>query len=142
MFHSAFCHLHPERFPLQQGHHLNGIGMNTKLKYPTNWPELATEAKWSASALAARCEVSMSTLERYCKSHLGKSPKKWLTENRQTLAMELLSSGKSVKEVAGCLAYSQAGQFSRDFKKYWGTAPTKPVSSASNGQREVTNFAS
>jgi AraC-like DNA-binding protein len=127
---------------MQTVHHIEGNSLNTKLKYPNNWHELAAEAKWSASALAAKCEVSMSTLERYCKSHLGKSPKKWLTENRQTLAMELLSRGRSVKEVAGFLAYSQAAQFSRDFKKYWGTAPTRHAGSAGNGRREMTNFAS
>ena len=98
--------------------------MNTKLKYVQNWPELARQAKWSASALAKLCGVSVRTLHRHFLKHLGRSTKIWLAEQRKKNACELLSDGSSVKEAAACLGYKQPNNFTRYFKTQTGICPS------------------
>jgi AraC-like DNA-binding protein len=98
--------------------------MNTRLHYIQNWPELAREVNWSAAALAKKCGVSVRMLERYFLKEMGKNPKAWLAEQRQHQAVKLLRDGSSVKETAAYLGYTQANNFSREFKKYWAQSPT------------------
>ena len=98
--------------------------MNTRLKEIQNWVDLANQANWSASAVAAECNVSLRTLQRYFNYKMGKSPKAWLFEQRQKRAAELLLKGITVKQVANHLGYQHSTQLSREFKKYWGHAPT------------------
>lgn len=98
--------------------------MNSKLNYTENWPELARQARWSASKLAEKCGVSVRTLERHFNKKVGKSPKLWLTERRQCHAIKLLRDGSSVKEVSILLGYKHSTHFSRKFKNYWGFCPT------------------
>jgi len=103
--------------------------MNPKLKNIQNWPELAQQAKWSASALARQCGVSVRTLERFFLKKNGKSPKTWLLEQRQQQANLLLRDGSSVKETADCLSYKHPNHLTNAFKKHWGYCPThKPAS--------------
>lgn len=98
--------------------------MNSKLSYAQDWQQLAHEAKWSAAALAKKCGVSVRTLERYFLRQMGKSPKAWLTTQRQRRAIGLLRDGSRVKEVAGLLSY-RPQHFSRDFKKHNGRPPSQ-----------------
>ena len=79
--------------------------------------KLEAEAKWSVSTPAKKCGVSVSTLERHFLDQMGKSPKAWLTEQRQKPAHELLDHGSPVKEAADQAGYRQASTFSREFKK-------------------------
>ena len=74
--------------------------MNSKLNHIQNWPELAQEAEWSAAKLAKKCGVSMRKLERHFLKIMGKSPKAWLTEQRQHQADEMLRQGLPVKVIA------------------------------------------
>ena len=97
---------------------------NSRLKYIENWSELAREAKWSASAMAKKCGVSVRTLHRHWLKQTGKNTKAWLAEQRQRNALELLSKGCSVKETSACLAYMQPNNFSRQFKKQTGICPS------------------
>jgi AraC-like DNA-binding protein len=97
--------------------------MTPHLAHIQNWPELARQAQWSASALAKLCKVSLRTLERHFHKQMGKSPKVWLVEQRQQQAMGLLKAGRSVKEAADGAGYQHASTFSREFKKYWGNCP-------------------
>lgn len=99
--------------------------MNTKLKHVQNLPELARQANWSAAQLAKMCGVSRRTLARSFKKQFAKSPKIWITEQRQKQAVKLLRDGFCVKETAAELGYNCAHNFSRDFKKHWGYCPTK-----------------
>jgi transcriptional regulator GlxA family with amidase domain len=101
--------------------------MNTKLNHIQNWPERVREAKWSAATLAKQCNVCKRTLERYFFKHMGKSPKAWLTEQRQYQAQKAIQTGLSVKEVAFQLNYEHANQFSREFHKFWGYCPASPM---------------
>ena|ERR1035437_48829 len=98
--------------------------MNTKLKFIENWPELAREAKWSASALAKLCGVSVRTLHRQWVKQTGKNTKEWLAEQRQRNAHELLCEGSSIKETASSLGYKQPTNFTRKYKNHWGVCPS------------------
>jgi AraC-like DNA-binding protein len=100
--------------------------MNTRLKNIQNWPELARQANWSASALAKLCRVSQETLRQHFHQHLGKPPGAWLAEQRQRQAIEFLRDGSSIKETAASLGYKQQTNFTRKFKEYWGVCPSQP----------------
>jgi len=95
----------------------------TRLKHIQNWPELARQAQWSALALARLCGVSLRTLERHFLEEMGKSPKKWLSEQRQQRALELIQDGSSVKETAGSLDYKHPSHLSNSFKNHFGHFP-------------------
>ena len=99
--------------------------MNTKLNYVQNWLELAKQSNWSVARLARLCGVSVRTLEMFFLKTWSASPRTWLNEQRQKLAVEFLRDGKSVKETATELSYLHAHNFSRQFKKYWGHYPTQ-----------------
>lgn len=75
------------------------------------------QANWSVTKLAKLCQVSRRTLARHFLQELGKSPKAWLMEHRHQHASKLLHSGMLTKEVAACLGYKYANNFSREFKK-------------------------
>jgi AraC family transcriptional activator FtrA len=82
--------------------------MNTKLKYVQKWSELARQARWSASALAKLCGVSVRALHRHFVKERGMNTKIWLAEQRQHNALKLLRDGLSVKETATALGYKEA----------------------------------
>ena len=97
--------------------------MNPRLTQIQNWPELARQANWSATALARHCGVSKDTLRRHLHQHTGKATGNWLAELRQHQAMELLRDGSTVKETAACLGYAHQTNFTRAFKAFWGVCP-------------------
>ncbi len=98
---------------------------NFRLKHIQNWPELARETKWSASALAKKCGVSVRTLHRHFLQHMGKNTKDWLAEQREHDALELLCDGSSIKETAACLGYKQPNNFTRHYKSRTGISPSR-----------------
>ena len=95
-----------------------------KLKHIQNWPELARQAKWSASALAKQCGVSVRTLHRHFLQHTGKNTKIWLAEQRLQHAIELMRAGISIKAVSITLGYQHHSSFTRKFKQGRGICPT------------------
>jgi AraC-like DNA-binding protein len=97
----------------------------TKLNNINNWPELARQANWSVGKMAKLCGVSVRVLERHFHQTQAKSPKAWLTEQRQKQALELLDGRIPVKEAAARLGYQHAHHFSREFKAYWGYCPAE-----------------
>jgi AraC-like DNA-binding protein len=103
--------------------------MNTKLYHITNWLELARQVNWNVKALARVCGISVSTLERYFVTSHGKSPKKWLAEQRYIQALDLLHNGASVKEAAAILGFKHPSHLTNAFKKHKGLSPTR------NGRR-------
>ena len=126
---------HPENFQTAgKWHQFQGSAMNkAPLTHINQWPKLAQEAKWSASALAKMCGFSKDTLRRYFLKQTNKTPRVWLAEQRQHQAIELLRDGSTVKETATCLGYKQQTNFTRAFKEFWGVCPslqppTNPVS--------------
>src|SRR6185437_6711921 len=86
---------------------------------------LASQAIWSVANLAKLCGVSERTLETHFRQNMGRTPKSWLSEHRQKLAAALLREGCLVKEVATQLGYKHPTHFSREFRKYWGSPPTR-----------------
>jgi AraC-like DNA-binding protein len=96
-----------------------------KLKHIQNWLELARQAKWSASALAKQCGVSVRTLHRHFLQHTGKNTRIWLDEQRQRNAHELLCDGSSIKETADCLGYKSPSNFARHYKHQTGLRPSQ-----------------
>jgi AraC-like DNA-binding protein len=102
--------------------------MKSRLHDIKNWLEQSRQANWCAATLAKNCGVSLRTLERYFKDKMGKSPKKWLCEQRKQQGSELMQVGSSVKETAAQLGYKHATHFSRDFKQLCGHCATaKPA---------------
>jgi len=98
--------------------------VNTKLNHTDDWLSLARQSNWSVARIAEKCDVSVRTLERYFNKTLAKSPKMWLSEQRQIEAIKLLRKGSSVKETASQLGYNHPHHFSRAFKYRWGFFPT------------------
>lgn len=103
--------------------------MNKRLHQIQNWPERAQAANWRAATLAKNCDVSMRTLERHFLKEMGKSPKKWLLEQRHQKADKLLQAGLSVKETAVSLDYKHQSHLTNGFKKHWGYCPTDKTTS-------------
>jgi transcriptional regulator GlxA family with amidase domain len=99
--------------------------MHTHLHQITNWLELTKEAKWNSGRLAKKCKVSLRTLERFFIKNFGKTPKRWITEQRHTLAAKRLEDGSWSKEAAAAAGYVYHTQFSREFKSHWGLAPNE-----------------
>ena len=97
--------------------------MKGRLAQVTNWPELARAAKYRTNELAKLCGVSTRELERFLPSKTGNSPRCWLNDLRQIDALSLLSGGKSVKETAIELGYTDPAHLSRDFKQFYGRPP-------------------
>ena len=97
--------------------------MNTKLKHVQDWPALARQAHWSASALAKWCGVSVRSLQRHFVKTMGLTPKEWMKGCRCRRSVELLKDNSSIKETWAELGYSHGANFSRDFKKHWGCCP-------------------
>ena len=99
--------------------------MWSRLSNVTNWTELAESANYNAKRLADECGVSLRQLERYLSRVAGRTPQRWLSELRQKKSIELLWSGHSIKEVSYQLGYKQSSHFSRDFKRFYGVAPSE-----------------
>jgi AraC-like DNA-binding protein len=109
--------------------------MNNQLYQIQNWPERAQAAKWCATTLAQNCGVSLRTLQRHFLKEMGKSPKKWLLEQRNQKADEMLKGGLRIKEAAGSLDYKHSTHLSRDYKEYLEcclTDKTAPIRRAQN----------
>jgi AraC-like DNA-binding protein len=98
--------------------------MNTLFNHVQDWLALARQANWSVGKLAKLCNVSTRTLERQFLKNMGKTPRGWLSEQRQHQAMRFLQDGSSVKETAARLGYKYATNFTRKFKKHRSIHPT------------------
>lgn len=82
--------------------------------------------------LAALVNMSPSAFHRAFKDVTASSPIQYLKKIRLTKAKTLLSeNGIRVNEAATKVGYESATQFSREFKRYFGTSPVKYI--ADNG---------
>ena len=74
--------------------------------------------------LARACELSPSRLSHLFQAQLGTSPLAWLEQHRIALAKEqLLLSGRPIAEVAQGVGFSDAGWFTRVFRRRVGVSP-------------------
>jgi AraC-like DNA-binding protein len=76
-------------------------------------------AEWARAAGA-----SPAFLDRAFRQEFGQSPRRWLENQRlETARQQLLSTARSVKEVAFAVGYEDPFYFSRVFHKRFGQAP-------------------
>lgn len=80
-------------------------------------------APLSIKHLAAHHFLSVSTLERQFKNHLGLSPKEYLHRKRLSFAANLLAEGEGVIKAALESGFSDPSYFIAQFKKQFGKTP-------------------
>ncbi len=70
--------------------------------------------------------VSVSSLQRAFREHLGMSPKQYLIKLRMNKALELLTANElTVKEISFLCGFSDEKYFSRAFKERYGYPPSR-----------------
>lgn len=75
--------------------------------------------------LAEINHVSIATLERIFKEHIGLTPSKYILNHRLSLAETLLREGNSVSATALASGFSDDSTFIQAFKKFFGMTPLK-----------------
>ena len=96
--------------------------------YPSNasdWLEIAKKSAYQATVLAKELSISQRQLRRRTHANFGRSPQKWLNEQRLVQAAEMLKRMRIVKIVALRLGFKQLSHFSREFKLHYGISPTR-----------------
>lgn len=75
--------------------------------------------------LAKLAGMSVSTLERRFRSHLGTSPKRFILHSKVTAACErLLSTPMTISEISESLGYNEHASFTRAFSSVMHMSPT------------------
>jgi AraC-like DNA-binding protein len=76
--------------------------------------------------LAKAANISVSTLERMFKEHMGITPKKFILQAKISTACEyLVRSKKSIKEIGEMIGYDDHANFTRAFKKLMEISPSQ-----------------
>lgn len=87
--------------------------IETHYHQPINLGDIADSAGYSPAYLT-----------QLSQNHTGRSIKSWITERRMTQARQLLQeTAQSIKQIAQSSGYSDAGYFTRQFRKQHGVAP-------------------
>lgn len=82
------------------------------------------EEEMAADFLAKQCGMSVPALEKTVKKYTGHGAMRYYNELKMRKATELLKDGKSVKEVALSLGFSDQNYFSLRYKKWAGVPPS------------------
>lgn len=77
----------------------------------------------SLAVLCSQAGVSVRTIERIFRKDIGSSFETWRRQVRLMKAVELLTSGDSVKEVAFKVGYNHSSAFIEMFRQTFGTPP-------------------
>ena len=88
-----------------------------------DWKTYAAECLYSITRMAEGKKMSRQHLRRQFLQSLGESPKEWIETQRLEAAIRLLRAGKSVKEVAIELGFSNSSHFGRFFLRKTGYSP-------------------
>ncbi len=80
--------------------------MNSRLLRVQDWRALAREARYNVRRLAWLVRVTPRQLQRFFVETQGMTPREWLQELRRWRAQELLASGRTLKETAVLLCFS------------------------------------
>lgn len=76
--------------------------------------------------LAKAASISVSTLERMFREHMGTTPKKFILQAKISTACEqLVKSKKSIKDIGVAIGYEDHANFTRAFKKLMGISPSQ-----------------
>lgn len=94
------------------------------MRCPANIPALAEAA--------SRTALSVRTFERKIKAETGMSYRTWCRQVKLFRALELLSLGRSVSDVAYKLGYEEPSAFVATFKKAFGVTPGRYFTDAAN----------
>jgi transcriptional regulator GlxA family with amidase domain len=97
--------------------------MSSRLDGVQDWEELAAAAKYRASQLARRCQISDRQLRRFFLEKFGVTPQDWISQLRLRKAPLLISTGQSIKVTAFELGFKQPSHFCREFKRVYGSSP-------------------
>ncbi len=96
--------------------------LNPILEYIQRNPEMDL----SCTALAKRFGCSMPTLNRLFRAVLGESPQSYVLRYRMSLARDFLRREEySIKEISARLGFRNPFYFTRVFRKYFGTVPSR-----------------
>jgi len=87
------------------------------------WLELAEEARFRASNIAKKLDVSSRQFRRVVRAIFGSAPEEVLTDGRLVLSKKVLQRRRRVKDAAVLLGYKQPSHFSRQFKARYGVSP-------------------
>jgi AraC-like DNA-binding protein len=87
----------------------------------------------SVAVLARRLHASPAHFRRLFKTHTGMSPKSFQMAQRMTRAKELLAGGRSIKETADALGFSDAFHFMRLFRRVAGQTAGQFAAGAATG---------
>ncbi|MGE9267732.1 MAG: AraC family transcriptional regulator [Verrucomicrobiales bacterium] len=81
---------------------------------------------WTLQAMAGIACLSTEHLRRLCQRELGRSPVRQLTAIRLQRAVELLTrSEEKIETIAHAVGFGSIYSFSKAFKAWFGTSPTK-----------------
>ncbi|GAA5493922.1 AraC-type DNA-binding protein [Rubritalea squalenifaciens DSM 18772] len=111
------------------------VGVDEGLPVPTQHRDIASiigaiyktvDRDVKVSDLAEAAGMSVSTLERTFKEHMGTTPKQFIIQAKISTACErLLGSQMSVKEVGASVGYTDHANFTRGFRKIMNMSPTE-----------------
>ena len=88
-----------------------------------DWEERIRACQYKAAAVARETGVTLRYLESYFHARFGITPRAWIFRLRMVDAGRLLNHASAVKVVALDLGYNRTGNFSRNFKRYYGATP-------------------
>ncbi|HEX6242504.1 MAG TPA: AraC family transcriptional regulator, partial [Polyangiales bacterium] len=81
----------------------------------------------SIAALAQMAHMSVPTFHQHFKAMTASSPLQYLKAIRLTRARQMLRAGASVKTVAHDVGYASESQFSREYRRFFGAAPSASI---------------
>jgi AraC-like DNA-binding protein len=96
----------------------------SRLEWIKDWEAEARNANYQACVLVKRLTVSERQLRRYFVRRFGMPTQTWMDHLRLRKSIELLQSGRSVKEIAFSLGYKHSSRFCEAFKREYGTTAT------------------
>jgi len=97
--------------------------MSSRLDRVDDWKACAARCLYSITRMADEKRMSRQHLRRHFLQSVGESPKEWIESERLEAAIRLLTAGKSVKEVALELGFSNSSHFGRFFLRKTGCSP-------------------
>ncbi len=97
--------------------------MTPELSDIKDWAARARAADYQVDVLAAACGVSPWCMNHFFLTRTGLHAHEWLAELRQMDGFFMLSEGRTKKDVAVALNYSDPAHFGRAFKRVYGITP-------------------
>ena len=110
---------------LRSGNHQKSQAKNIpqELHHVLNTINSSFAAPLCIKDLARDSFISINTLERLFKTHLGVTPTEYIQKKRVSHGAKLLQQGYSVSQAAGECGYPDTSQFIALFKKAFGQTP-------------------